>query len=249
MFSFDMTNQSASRVYFDGVLQTFTTFTQGAGPLNFTYSNHGIGAYPVGFSNKLGGDLSDFWYDPGTYIDLSIAANRAKFFEGGKPVYLGDNGSLPTGAAPEIYLTGNTTAWHTNKGTGGGFTENGELGESSSNPSGPLCLETWTARESNRDWYEITSSSDGMNLAAVVYAGQICTSTDGGVSWTARASSRGWRDIASSSDGTKIVAVVENGQIWTSTDNGGSWTARESVRFWHSVASSEDGMKLAAGVY
>jgi hypothetical protein len=68
---------------------------------------------------------------------------------------------------------------------------------------------TWTARESSRSWYAIASSADGTKLAAVVYGGQIYTSTDSGVTWTAQASgSRTWTSIASSEDGTKLAAVV-----------------------------------------
>ncbi len=74
---------------------------------------------------------------------------------------------------------------------------------------------TWTARESARNWSAIASSSDGTKLAAVVFGGQIYTSTDSGVTWTARESARKWRAIASSSDGTKLAAVVSGGQIYT----------------------------------
>jgi cysteine-rich repeat protein len=105
---------------------------------------------------------------------------------------------------------------------------------------------TWTARESNRNWWSITSSSDGTKLAAVVYGGQIYTSTDSGITWTARESNRNWWSITSSSDGTKLVAVVNGGQIYTSTDSGTTWTARESNRNWWSITSSSDGTKLAA---
>ena len=89
---------------------------------------------------------------------------------------------------------------------------------------------TWTAHESNRNWYSVASSADGTKLVALPESGQIYTSTDSGVSWTARASNREWRSVASSADGTKLVAVVGGsyvGQIHTSTDSGVNWTARE----------------------
>ena len=76
---------------------------------------------------------------------------------------------------------------------------------------------TWTARESNRNWWSITSSSDGTKLAAVEPDGQIYTSTDSGRTWTARESNRNWRAITSSSDGTKLAAGVQGGQIYTSS--------------------------------
>ncbi len=104
----------------------------------------------------------------------------------------------------------------------------------------------WTARDSNRNWYGVASSSDGTKLVAVVAGGQIYTSTDSGVTWTARDSNRNWFAVASSSDGTKLVAVENGGQIYTSTDSGATWTARDSNRVWRGVAASSDGTKLVA---
>ena len=106
----------------------------------------------------------------------------------------------------------------------------------------------WTPRDSARTWTGVASSSDGTKLVAVVFAGQIYTSTDSGVTWTARDSARNWQSCASSSDGTKLAAVVLNGQIRTSTDSGATWTARDSNRAWFSIASSADGVKLVAVV-
>jgi fibronectin-binding autotransporter adhesin len=108
--------------------------------------------------------------------------------------------------------------------------------------------ETWTTRESDRNWRSITSSADGSKLAALVFNGQIYTSTDSGVSWTARDSNRNWQSITSSADGSKLAAVVDGGQIYTSTDSGVSWTTRDSNRNWQSITSSADGGKLSAVV-
>jgi len=109
---------------------------------------------------------------------------------------------------------------------------------------------TWTARESNRAWSGIASSSDGTKLVAVVNGGQIYTSTNSGVTWTARESNRSWYAVASSSDGTKLVAVDSApGFIYTSTDSGVTWTARGISKAWHAVGSSPDGVTLVAGGY
>jgi hypothetical protein len=84
---------------------------------------------------QLGAHLADFWLDYGTYIDFSSATLREKFISAnGMPMYLGADGSLPTGSSPEVFLSGDTADWHLNKGTGGGFVENGELTESLSQP-------------------------------------------------------------------------------------------------------------------
>jgi hypothetical protein len=106
----------------------------------------------------------------------------------------------------------------------------------------------WTARESNRSWGAVASSSDGQRLIAADAWGQLYTSSDAGVSWTARESDRDWIDVASSSDGGRLVAVPQFGQLYTSSDAGVSWTARESDRSWFAVASSADGQRLVAAV-
>jgi len=70
------------------------------------------------------------------FVDLSIEANRRKFIDAiGKPVDLGVDGSTPTGTAPLIFLSGTTIDWHTNKGSGGGFTEVGALTTATTSPS------------------------------------------------------------------------------------------------------------------
>lgn len=115
---------------------------------------------------------------------------------------------------------------------------------------------TWTARDSTRQWSAVASSADGTKLVAGAggYSGgnptygRLYTSTDSGVSWTQRENDRSWRDVASSADGMKLVAAALADQIFTSTDGGVNWTARESSRDWFGVASSSDGTKLAAVV-
>ncbi len=114
----------------------------------------------------------------------------------------------------------------------------------------PDALTSWIPRESSRNWRDIASSADGSKLAAVVFGGQIHTSTDGGVSWTPRESSRAWFSIASSADGSKLAAVAGSGEVYTSTDGGVSWTPRTVAAgfafSFTSIASSADGSKLAA---
>jgi photosystem II stability/assembly factor-like uncharacterized protein len=110
-------------------------------------------------------------------------------------------------------------------------------------------LPEWTPRDSSRGWYAVTSSVDGVKLAAVVNGGRIYTSVDAGLTWTARESGRIWSSIASSADGTRLVAAVSEGQIYTSADSGSTWIARDSNRAWSSVASSVDGTRLAAVTY
>ena len=116
----------------------------------------------------------------------------------------------------------------------------------------------WTEDTSvgaTKDWRGITSSADGIKLAAVVYEGNIWTSSNSGVTWTENTSigaTKNWRGITSSADGVKLAAVVYYGNIWTSNDSGATWTENTvgngSVK-WMGITSSSDGAKLAAVVW
>lgn len=64
------------------------------------------------------GDLADVWLSTTQYIDFSIEANRRKFITADKrPVYLGENGELPTGVAPEVFVTGPASGVGDNRGS------------------------------------------------------------------------------------------------------------------------------------
>jgi hypothetical protein len=73
----------------------------------------------------------------------------------------------------------------------------------------------------NTGWFSITSSADGTKLAAVVFSGDIWTSSDSGLTWADQtvgtsASNKHWDSITSSADGTKLAAVAyDGGDIWT----------------------------------
>ncbi|MEY4440435.1 MAG: hypothetical protein RLY49_61 [Candidatus Parcubacteria bacterium] len=112
----------------------------------------------------------------------------------------------------------------------------------------------WVVQESGNYsgyWKAITSSTDGMNLAAYnENTGYIYTSTDGGVTWIEQTSAgaRNWTSITSSADGTKLAAVAQYEYVYTSTDGGVTWTEQTSAgaKEWMSIISSADGTKLAA---
>ncbi|WP_158401949.1 LamG-like jellyroll fold domain-containing protein [Celeribacter indicus] len=90
------------------------------------------------FTHALDANLAEFWFDAGTYLDLSLSENREKFINSARnPVFLGNDGSLPTGGAPDIFLSGDTDHWHINKGTSGAFTEVGTLSSATSSPYTP----------------------------------------------------------------------------------------------------------------
>lgn len=107
--------------------------------IDYTVSNLAVGAYTNG-GNKMSGCLAEFYFAPGQYLDLSATDNRRKFISAtGKPVYLGADGSLPTGVAPLMYLhldDGEAVAnFATNRGTGGNFTITGTLDTATTSPS------------------------------------------------------------------------------------------------------------------
>ncbi len=103
--------------------------------IDFTTNNHQVGALSNG-TQKLHANLAELYFAE-EYLDITIEANRRLFISAaGKPVDLGSDGSTPTTNVPIIFLSGDTNAWHTNKGSGGGFNENGALG----NGTGPVEL-------------------------------------------------------------------------------------------------------------
>jgi hypothetical protein len=134
LISFDLTSSSNRHVYFDGVAKSPIYTPYNDNNIDFTDTDHIIGASDSSGANKFDGDLADFWLDF-NYIDLSVAANREKFIKNGKPVDLGIDGRKPTGTAPILFLSGEAENWHTNKGSGGGFTESGALTTASTSPS------------------------------------------------------------------------------------------------------------------
>jgi hypothetical protein len=78
-------------------------------------------------SGQVDADLADIYAALGTYLDLSVEANRRRFSDSsGKPIDLGANCMGPTGAIPTGCFTGDLATWHTNKGIAGGFNIEGD---------------------------------------------------------------------------------------------------------------------------
>jgi len=122
------------QIYLDDVSDIAASPTLTDDTIDYTIANWGVGGGLSG-TNKFNGDFAEVWFAT-TYLDISISSNRRKFIDAlGRPVNLGSNGSTPTGTAPIIYQTGATATWHTNSGSGGGFTENGELTDAATSPS------------------------------------------------------------------------------------------------------------------
>lgn len=129
----DLANSSNRAVYINNSAASVTWTTYTNDTIDFTVADHFIGA-TTGGGGKLAAYVADFYLAFGQYLDLSSSANRAKFRSGGRPVYLGADGSKPTGTAPSIFLSGQANAFATNKGTGGGFTTTGTLTDATLRP-------------------------------------------------------------------------------------------------------------------
>jgi hypothetical protein len=109
--------------------------------------------------------------------------------------------------------------------------------------------ETWTSRDSARNWYSIAMSSNGKYQTATDFApGYLHTSSDYGVTWTQRGTSKFWQAASLSSDGLYQTAVIYNGFIYVSENYGANWSQRGLSKYWTDVAMSTDGRIQAAVV-
>ena len=137
--SWNLAVPGASHLYINDVSdKSATTFTDDT--IDYTHTDWGIGATPSTGGGKWNGCLAELYFAPGQYLDFSLAYNRRKFIStSGKPVYLGADGSVPTGTAPIVYqrvADGAAVAtFATNLGTGGNFSITGTLDLGSTNPS------------------------------------------------------------------------------------------------------------------
>jgi len=122
-------------LYINDVLEVITSEVFVDDTMDFTETDWFVGIHSV-FINDLNGDLADFYFAQGQHLLLTTEANRRKFTDAsGKPVDLGPTGLLPTGTQPTILFSGPFADWHTNKGTGGGFTKVGDLAPATTSPS------------------------------------------------------------------------------------------------------------------
>ena len=149
VFSFDLSNAAHRSLYLDDVAQamTWTTYTNDV--VDFAPATTPTASIGAAAANSPGGlpftgDLADFWFNPGTYIDLSVTANRRYFINASlHPVYLGAHGARTIGVSPAVFLTQgvpeNAAAWAVNQGTGGGFTVT--AGSLYTSTAGPVSIE------------------------------------------------------------------------------------------------------------
>lgn len=83
------------------------------------------------FSDEF--DVADFFFAVDVDVDLTNAANIAKFISGGKPVDPAT--AVAAFGTPAVLFSGNASTFGTNQGSGGSFTLTGSLTNASSSPS------------------------------------------------------------------------------------------------------------------
>lgn len=124
----------ARHIFVNDILETVTSETTNDTTINWDGVVGAIGATAAA-ANKIDADMAEVYFT-NEFLDISVEANRRKFIDlDGKPVDLGGDGSVPTGTVPLVFQSGATVFWHTNKGSGGGFTENGALTDAATSPS------------------------------------------------------------------------------------------------------------------
>ena len=135
--SWDLSATTSTLYISDVADQSVTTRTDDT--IDYTDTDWTVGALQPGTA-KMNGCLAEVYFAPGQYLDFSVITNRRKFISSSlRPVYLGSDGSLPTGTAPLVYFhldDGEAVAnFATNRGTGGDFTITGTLATGSTSPS------------------------------------------------------------------------------------------------------------------
>lgn len=138
MASWNLAIAGSSRLYVNDV-SDLSEITYTDTNIDYTVADWSVGAICDGTS-KLDGCLAELYFSPGQYMDFSLVSNRRKFISAsGKPVWLGADGSAPTGTAPLVYqrvADGAAVAtFATNLGTGGNFSITGTLTSGSTSPS------------------------------------------------------------------------------------------------------------------
>lgn len=119
LFSVDMSSSGKRHLYLDGV-SDYQNLTYTDDNIEFSSDRCVVGAVS-NFFGFMDGKIGFLWFNT-EYIDFSQEANRLKFFDAfGYPVDLGEDGSLPTGNQPLIYMN-NDFQLGTNLGSGGNFT-------------------------------------------------------------------------------------------------------------------------------
>lgn len=125
------------QMYIDDVDELGVVTTADDNEIDYEMDDWTICALEDNQSNggKYNGDIAEVYCNLAETLDLDTESNRRLFIDlNRQPVPLGATGEIPTGSDPNIFLSGATGSWHTNLGTGGGFTENGAITDAPTSP-------------------------------------------------------------------------------------------------------------------
>lgn len=122
LLSWDSADVTAGRVYVNGEMVDYNALNSGAwyNPLNVQlFTSNMINPQAPGAGLTF--EISDFYFAPGNFLDLSVQANREPFIKAGKQGRL--NGGIPV---PLVFLVSTAGS---NYGTGGAFNTFGDFAE------------------------------------------------------------------------------------------------------------------------
>jgi hypothetical protein len=137
-FSVDMSDTGKRQIIINGSPASVTWSTYSNNVLDFTRTNHTIGASVASgaAADYLAADIAEVYLAFGQY---ATPAQLAGFRSFDKPSNIGISGSGITGTAPILYLSARdgdaASAFATNRGTGGGMTTVGTLALAATSPS------------------------------------------------------------------------------------------------------------------
>jgi len=121
LLAWDLGNSKAY-MYVDDVSVGDTPGTLTDDTIDYTVTNWSVGAATNG-AGPVNGALAELYFAT-EYLDISVEANRRKFISAnGNRVYLGADGSTPTGTQPLVYCSDGDAS--DNLGSGGNFTAQG----------------------------------------------------------------------------------------------------------------------------
>ncbi len=114
MFSRDYTSNTL-KVCIDGVGSSYVIANTPTLPALVDLTKFNVGAFNNGSNRQVLFSVGEI-YVSNRYLDVTSPDVIARFYNAGAPVSLGNNGSLPDGKAPFIYISGGPST--TNFGTG-----------------------------------------------------------------------------------------------------------------------------------
>jgi hypothetical protein len=93
----------------------------------------------------------------------------------------------------------------------------------------------------DKNWQDITCSTDGKTVIAAVYGGSVYNSIDFGNNWNTINTK--WTGVVCDSSGLNITGIVTNGYIYNSIDGGKYWNTYKTDKFsnWANIACDISG--------